>query len=891
MKIITNLFIRLLLLTAVISAQWSSDPASPQLLGSGVQAQVKATSDGGVYVAWLTDMGDYHVYLQRFDATGVAQFDEGGMLVSDHNNDSWIAVFHMNLAVDSDNNAIITVLDQRSGPWNVYAYKISSDGSMVWGDNGVSVSNSSQTNYSPRFAVLPDNSVMVAWSPNATTIEIQRISSDGGLMWGDGILIEDSNESLMYPQPIVDSNGDALVQWIGQSGPVWAANSVLYLQKYDLDGISQWSEPTVSAGPVVFPMGNWSQQLVAGTGGSSFSAWTQFSGNVQNAVSQHITEEGSIAWAGGVDLSTNSSNFRMSPMLSVAEETQELMAVWKESNESQSQRGISGQRLDSSGNQLWGSNGVTVVALNSSYDYLDLFVAGFGEELISAYIQQSANMDGDIYANRLDAEGNSVWTNETVTVTNTGTAKSDMMAGKGPNCLFIAWTENGSVYAHCLREDGTLGPPDVGSSDCTADDGTEGVELWSVCYSIENTTSLNLSNTQITGEIPPEIGNLTNLTSLNLSNTQLSGEIPPEIGNLTNLSSLHIYNTQITGEIPPEIGNLTNLNTLSLGSTYIAGEIPPEIGSLTNLNYLHLNNNQLIGEIPPEIGSLTNLVILSLSDNQLTGEIYETLCNLNWNYSTIENNQFCPPYPSCIEDYVGYQDTTNCEQIIDWIFSVSNPVIEVYGNNDQWNPGDTLTIELELCNNSDTAHMYYPGVILESDSNLTTILNDSYWFYGMEADTCNNVQFIVLADSTIISDTIVTFSAYPEALNCQNHPEYCIDGDTLTFDIPIILEYVSNDINNFIPKEFILHQNYPNPFNPVTTLRYDLPEDANVNISIYDMMGRVVKTLVNAEQITGYRSIQGDATNNQGQPVSAGLYLYTIEAGDFRQTKKMVLLK
>ncbi|MBT4737042.1 MAG: T9SS type A sorting domain-containing protein [Candidatus Marinimicrobia bacterium] len=987
MKIITNLFIRLLLLTAVISAQWSSDPASPQLLGSGVQAQVKATSDGGVYVAWLTDMGDYHVYLQRFDATGVAQFDEGGMLVSDHNNDSWIAVFHMNLAVDSDNNAIITVLDQRSGPWNVYAYKISSDGSMVWGDNGVSVSNSSQTNYSPRFAVLPDNSVMVAWSPNATTIEIQRISSDGGLMWGDGILIEDSNESLMSPQPIVDSNGDALVQWIGQSGPVWAANSVLYLQKYDLDGISQWSEPTVSAGPVVFPMGNWSQQLVAGTGGSSFSAWTQFSGNVQNAVSQHITEEGSIAWAGGVDLSTNSSNFRMSPMLSVAEETQELMGVWKESNESQSQRGISGQRLDSSGNQLWGSNGVTVVALNSSYDYLDLFVAGFGEELISAYIQQSANMDGDIYANRLDAEGNSVWTNETVTVTNTGTAKSDMMAGKGPNCLFIAWTENGSVYAHCLREDGTLGPPDVGSSDCTADDGTGGVELWSVCYSIENTTSLNLSNTQITGEIPPEIGNLTNLTSLNLSNTQLSGEIPPEIGNLTNLSSLHIYNTQITGEIPPEIGNLTNLNTLSLGSTYIAGEIPPEIGSLTNLislnlsntqlageippeigdltnlttlylsntqligeippeignlsnlidltlinnslsgsipasignlasisslslsdnylsgeippeigsltnlNYLHLNNNQLIGEIPPEIGSLTNLVILSLSDNQLTGEIYETLCNLNWNYSTIENNQFCPPYPSCIEDYVGYQDTTNCEQIIDWIFSVSNPVIEVYGNNDQWNPGDTLTIELELCNNSDTAHMYYPGVILESDSNLTTILNDSYWFYGMEADTCNNVQFIVLADSTIISDTIVTFSAYPEALNCQNHPEYCIDGDTLTFDIPIILEYVSNDINNFIPKEFILHQNYPNPFNPVTTLRYDLPEDANVNISIYDMMGRVVKTLVNAEQITGYRSIQWDATNNQGQPVSAGLYLYTIEAGDFRQTKKMVLLK
>jgi flagellar hook assembly protein FlgD len=91
--------------------------------------------------------------------------------------------------------------------------------------------------------------------------------------------------------------------------------------------------------------------------------------------------------------------------------------------------------------------------------------------------------------------------------------------------------------------------------------------------------------------------------------------------------------------------------------------------------------------------------------------------------------------------------------------------------------------------------------------------------------------------------------------------------------------------------EFTLSQNYPNPFNPTTTLKYDLPEDAMVNITIYDMMGRVVKTMVNTQQNAGYKSIQWNATNNAGQPVSAGLYLYTIEAGAFRQTKKMVLLK
>jgi hypothetical protein len=93
------------------------------------------------------------------------------------------------------------------------------------------------------------------------------------------------------------------------------------------------------------------------------------------------------------------------------------------------------------------------------------------------------------------------------------------------------------------------------------------------------------------------------------------------------------------------------------------------------------------------------------------------------------------------------------------------------------------------------------------------------------------------------------------------------------------------------PHAYVLYPAYPNPFNPVTTLRYDLPEDAMVNITIYDMMGRVVSNLVSSQQRAGYKSIQWNATNNAGQPVSAGLYLYTIQAGEFRQTKKMVLLK
>ena len=88
-----------------------------------------------------------------------------------------------------------------------------------------------------------------------------------------------------------------------------------------------------------------------------------------------------------------------------------------------------------------------------------------------------------------------------------------------------------------------------------------------------------------------------------------------------------------------------------------------------------------------------------------------------------------------------------------------------------------------------------------------------------------------------------------------------------------------------------LIKNYPNPFNPVTTLRYDLPENSHVNITIYDMLGRQVKNLINQTQDAGYRSVRWNATDDYGKPVSAGIYLYQIQAGEFVQTKKMMLLK
>ena len=154
-----------------------------------------------------------------------------------------------------------------------------------------------------------------------------------------------------------------------------------------------------------------------------------------------------------------------------------------------------------------------------------------------------------------------------------------------------------------------------------------------------------------------------------------------------------------------------------------------------------------------------------------------------------------------------------------------------------------------------------------------------------------------------ITDSSTSISAYEYAAFMtdlslsQWNIDYVIEASDEEYTvISQVGEFVLNNtllsINGeIIPVVFALHQNYPNPFNPVTSLRYDLPEDGLVNITIYDMMGRVVNTLINDSQNAGYKSIQWNATNDRNEPVSAGLYIYTIQAGEFRKTKKMVLLK
>ena len=131
------------------------------------------------------------------------------------------------------------------------------------------------------------------------------------------------------------------------------------------------------------------------------------------------------------------------------------------------------------------------------------------------------------------------------------------------------------------------------------------------------------------------------VAGLFLNNNNLSGNIPPELGNLASLTQLYIGNNNLSGNIPPEMGNLANLREMHLINNNLSGNIPPEMGNLANLRRLHLGNNNLSGNIPLELGNLANLTTLWLSDNGFTGCLPSGLKDTTNNDLSQINLPFC----------------------------------------------------------------------------------------------------------------------------------------------------------------------------------------------------------------------------------------------------------
>jgi len=186
-----------------------------------------------------------------------------------------------------------------------------------------------------------------------------------------------------------------------------------------------------------------------------------------------------------------------------------------------------------------------------------------------------------------------------------------------------------------------------------------------------------------------------------------------------------------------------------------------------------------------------------------------------------------------------------------------------------------------------TYRLHLDGKLFKSIRDTLIILDESPYELYITSDTLlyqdflDNwpAQFQMLPRKTFTFDLWAWFAGDSIKINDGSHYVYVNRYDYLS----IAAEGV--------PLEFALHENYPNPFNPTTTLRFDLPEVSDITLTIYNMLGQKVRTFNYQNTSAGYHSVKWNATNDYGEQVGAGVYLYQLQAKDFVKTRKMVLLK
>ncbi|KAL5712799.1 Leucine-rich repeat protein 2 [Ranunculus cassubicifolius] len=125
---------------------------------------------------------------------------------------------------------------------------------------------------------------------------------------------------------------------------------------------------------------------------------------------------------------------------------------------------------------------------------------------------------------------------------------------------------------------------------------------------------------------------------LDLGNSNISGSLGPELGQLQHLQYLELYRNNIKGKLPKELGNLKNLISMDLYENEIEGSIPKSLAKLKSLKFLRLNNNKFTGSIPRELAKLTNLKVFDVSNNDLCGTIPIDGPFTSFPFESYENN-------------------------------------------------------------------------------------------------------------------------------------------------------------------------------------------------------------------------------------------------------------
>ena len=456
-------------------AQWTSDPSTNMPLGFGAGEQTvphSATVPGGgdaagyTYIGWYDNAsGNYDLGLQLLSPEGEIMFADGGILVSDETQDSW--VMDWSLAADAEGNAYLSLADIRDGNSNIHVYKISATGDFLWGNEGVTLTDDSDFKGPPCVTATSDGQVVVAWMQSGaeTVIRMQRLAADGTLLLAEGgVVVSEAEDTMPSGNLLVPTaDGDVILGYT----PIYsfASNRQIKAQRFDESAVAVWAESVWVMDDATLPMGHYFSLLPDGQDGALF-CWDVAVGNSFDARLQRITPTGEEALAhNGVTPEAGGPAGQISPSAVWDASTDIYTMVYIDMNSSQSARGLYAQCFDSMGNRLWNESGKVLLPQDEDIEVQPALALVNGTVMGVVEQDPGGAFGSDIVRGYgLDENGDFLWEG-VVELATTSSDKGDLQAVYNGRTLVAVWVDGRSgtpdVYAQNLNDDGSLGPYDV----------------------------------------------------------------------------------------------------------------------------------------------------------------------------------------------------------------------------------------------------------------------------------------------------------------------------------------------------------------------------------------------------------------------------------------------
>jgi len=414
-----------------------------------------SNASGNTIITWQDYRNglDSDIYVQNIEPNGVVKWDQNGVALCSAPN------FQLNPQICSDGagGAIITWDDERDiTNTNVYAQCVNSNGDVMWTPNGVLLCTAINVQDEPQIIDDGMGGAIIAWTDarSGTDIDIyaQKIDSNGAVLWGsDGIILYNASFNQDNPQICSDEAGGAIVTWEDfRSG----SDTDIYAQHVDSNGVVKW---TPNGNVICNASDNQHSPKITSDGeeGGIITWYDYRSGSDYDIYAQRINPNGTVRWIlNGVDLCT-ASDIQNSPQI-CSDDSGGAIIAWNDYR-SGSNWDIYAQRVDSEGDPQWTLNGEEICIVSNNQDSPFICSDGSGGAII-VWQDFRNGLDRDIYAQRIDFTGDVKWPSNGLAVCNvTNNQGNPQVCSDGAGGGIFTWDDyrsgtNYDIYSQHIED-------------------------------------------------------------------------------------------------------------------------------------------------------------------------------------------------------------------------------------------------------------------------------------------------------------------------------------------------------------------------------------------------------------------------------------------------------